>query len=72
VFCLGDRLSKLLPYIRDITDVGIVNKSDIQDDSKDPQMTILGPFKMIIGDDKHLRLYSSQGIENDQPNRRDP
>lgn len=68
VFCPGDRLSQLLPSIRDITDVGFVNKSDMEDDTKDPEMTILGPFKMILGDDKHLQLFHNHGDINDQSN----
>ncbi len=68
VFCLGDRFAKLIPLLRDFTDVGFVNKSDIEDQTKDPEMTILGPFKLVIGDDKHLQLYIPEGGDrHDQP-----
>jgi hypothetical protein len=67
VFCPGDRFAQLATLIRDYTDVGFVNKSDIEDQTKDPEMTILGPFKLVIGDDKHLQMYTSEGeLKNDQ------
>jgi hypothetical protein len=66
VYCQGDRFAKLLALLRDYTDVGFVNKSDIEDQTKDPEMTILGPFKLITGDDKHLQLYVPEGDKHDQ------
>jgi hypothetical protein len=66
VFCHGDRFAKYLALLRDYTDIGFVNKSDFEDQTKNPEMTFLGPFKLVVGDDKHLQLYVSERDKHDR------